>query len=184
MLYDKSAACQASQNRRRSILSKKIILCIQYVSSAVTASKAYFQTNPWVLAYILCFICLDSLIIILLLSKIFFYCIRFGRKKILVLGLFLNITINLACSFSTNLMMFIILKAACGFFAAGSLMTMVVYCTECISEKKITLGSMILWTFYSLGGVVLALTSYSTQNWRKLALFTSTPYISVLLISL
>ena len=153
-------------------------------SSSVTTSSGYSQTFSRVFTYILLFICLDFLIIILLLSKIFFYRIRFGRRKILLLGLFLNITINLACSFSTNLMMFIILKAACGFFAAGSLMTMVVYCTECISEKKRTLGSMILWTFYSLGGVVLALTSYSTQNWRKLALFTSTPYISVLLILL
>ena len=153
-------------------------------SSSVTTSSGYSQTFSRVFTYILLFICLDFLIIILLLSKIFFYRIRFGRRKILLLGLFLNITINLACSFSTNLMMFIILKAACGFFAAGSLMTMVVYCTECISEKKRTLGSMILWTFYSLGGVVLALTSYSTQNWHKLALFTSTPYISVLLILL
>ena len=116
--------------------------------------------------------------------KNIFLLYQIWQKENLVLGLFLNITINLACSFSTNLMMFIILKAACGFFAAGSLMTMVVYCTECISEKKRTLGSMILRTFYSLGGVVLALPSYSTQNWRKLALFTSTPYISVLLISL
>ena len=156
-------------------------------SSSVTTSSGYSQTFSRVFTYILLFICLDFLIIILLyyyFEKYFFYCIRFGRKKILLLGLFLNITINLVCSFSTNLMMFIILKAACGFFAAGSLMTMVVYCTECISEKKRTLGSMILWTFYSLGGVVLALTSYSTQNWRKLALFTSTPYISVLLILL
>lgn len=66
-----------------------------------------------------------------------------------------------------------------GLFAPALYATIVVYAAETVSEKKRTAGSLVVWVAYFIGNLLLALTSYLTQNWRKLMLYTSIPYIAI-----
>ena len=105
---------------------------------------------------------------------------RFGRKFVLATGLFLNIVVGFTCGFAINFPMFMVLKSMSGFFGPGIIATMVVYTTEVVSERKRTVGSMAIWTAFPIGILLLILTSYITQTWRKVMFYTTMPYIFVL----
>ena len=105
---------------------------------------------------------------------------RFGRKFVLVTGLFLNIVVGLTCGFAINFPMFMILKSTIGFFGPGIFATMVVYTTEVVSERNRTVGSMAIWIAFPIGILLLILTSYITQTWRKVMFYTTMPYVFVL----
>ena len=76
--------------------------------------------------------------------------------------------------------MFMILKSTIGFFGPGIFATMVVYTTEVVSERNRTVGSMAIWIAFPIGILLLILTSYITQTWRKVMFYTTMPYVFVL----
>jgi len=58
-------------------------------------------------------------------------------------------------------------------------MTMVVYASECVSENNRAFGSIIIWLFYSLGAILLALKSMVLEDWRRLMVYSSLPYLVI-----
>ena len=109
---------------------------------------------------------------------------RFGRKVAIITGLLLTIAVGCACAFAVNFAMFMVFRAMSGLFAPALYATIVVYAAETVSEKKRTAGSLVVWVAYFIGNLLLALTSYLTQNWRKLMLYTSVPYTVIAAILL
>lgn len=109
---------------------------------------------------------------------------RFGRKPVLIAGLFCNISIGFACGFSINFAMFIVLKVMAGLCAPALFPVIVVYTTETVSEKKRTMGSLVVWIAFSVGNLLMTLTSYLTQSWRKVMFYTTMPYIFIVVMLL
>ena len=75
--------------------------------------------------------------------------------------------------------MFMVLKVLAGLFTSPALCLITVYSTETVSEKYRTEGSLVIWIAYAIGNFILALTSYLTQNWRKVMVYNSIPYGAV-----
>ena len=111
--------------------------------------------------------------------RYFYSNFRFGRKVAIVAGLLLTIAVGCACAFAVNFAMFMVFRAMSGLFAPALYATIVVYAAETVSEKKRTAGSLVVWVAYFIGNLLLALTSYLIQDWRKLMLYTSIPYIVI-----
>ena len=113
------------------------------------------------------------------------YCnFRFGRKSMLIAGLFCNISIGFACGFAINFAMFMVLKVMAGLCAPALFPLIVVYATETVSEKKRTIGSLVVWIAFSVGNLLMTLTSYLTQSWRKVMFYTTMPYIFIVVMLL
>ena len=84
----------------------------------------------------------------------------------------------------SRLPMFMALKGLTGLFGSPSYSCMTTYTAEIVSEKKRTIGTMIIWAVYPVGNLLLSLTSYFTQNWKQTLFYSTMPYMFIVVILL
>nr|XP_054774649.1 organic cation transporter protein-like [Lytechinus pictus] len=105
---------------------------------------------------------------------------RFGRRTVGFLCLASTIVSGVGLAFSPNIIMFLVLRCIVGLANSGILYSTFVLANEIVGPSKRNWAGNVIWLFYSLGYMGLALLAYLIRNWRYLQLTVSV--IPVLLL--
>jgi len=108
-----------------------------------------------------------------------FFSDRFGRKTMIISGVFLASILGIIKSFTNSYAAFIICEVsesliACGIYCAAFLLTI-----EFLKEKIRVVGSIVVSSFFAIGGTVMGLVMMLTEDWR---LFLRILYLPGLLV--
>ncbi|XP_071114672.1 organic cation transporter protein-like [Haliotis cracherodii] len=105
---------------------------------------------------------------------------KIGRKKALYLCLLLLITGGIILNWSSNFVMFVILRFINGASAVGVFVSCFVIGIEMVgSSKRVRFGAL-LETFFAIGMVVLSGLAYFIRDWHTLELATAIPVAACL----
>jgi len=106
----------------------------------------------------------------------------FGRKPVLVVSYVLILSFVLASAFLTSVWQYVVLRAATGFLFTGYGMSSFSLGSEIVGTKfRSFIGPTILGVG-TAGVLFLTLQAYFIQEWRKLSLWCSAPYLGFVLL--
>ncbi|XP_041453253.1 organic cation transporter-like protein [Lytechinus variegatus] len=105
---------------------------------------------------------------------------RFGRRTVAFLCLVSTILSGVGLAFSPNIIMFLVLRCVVGVTNSGILYSTVVHANEIVGPSKRNWAGNVVWCFFAIGIMGLALLAYLIRNWRYLQLTVSV--IPVLLL--
>ena len=105
---------------------------------------------------------------------------RFGRK----ITLYPCITLCLLTAITTSLVNSIwwvfALRVVMGLAQSGIGLTLFVMASECVGPKYRSVAGTTIWFTFAFALCMMSLQAYFVQNWRKLLLITSAPYVILL----
>nr|XP_054774648.1 organic cation transporter protein-like [Lytechinus pictus] len=105
---------------------------------------------------------------------------RFGRRTVTFLCLISTIMSGVGLAFSPNIIMFLVLRCIVGVTNSGIVYSAFVLANEIVGPSKRNWAGNVVWCFFSIGIMGLALLAYLIRNWRYLQLTVSV--IPVLLL--
>nr|CAB3266141.1 solute carrier family 22 member 15-like [Phallusia mammillata] len=98
---------------------------------------------------------------------------RYGRRKILILGLYLLFPASLITCFSTSWEMFAACRFVSGFLYGGSGLVLYVYLQELVGRSWWAITGSITNTLFSFGIAYMVLIAYFVTPWRQLVAILS-----------
>lgn len=93
---------------------------------------------------------------------------RFGRKTLLIWGMVLSAIIGLSRSFANSYILFVILEYLEAFCISGAFATLWILGVEYVGPKKRIFVTVLINTFFALGGIIQTLIAWQVQSWRVL----------------
>ncbi|XP_071955103.1 organic cation transporter protein-like [Antedon mediterranea] len=99
----------------------------------------------------------------------------FGRKKILLISLLLQITCGVLSSFSGSFPVFITFQFLLGCASSGVFLTAFVIVTEIVGPSWRTFIGITIEYFYTLGYIILTGVAYALRDWQNIELTLSLP---------
>ena len=106
----------------------------------------------------------------------------FGRTPVLFTSYTIILTILLASAFVTSVWQFICLRALTGLFLTGYLASSYALVSEMVGKKFRSLFGNAIFFFATTGFLILDLQAYHIQEWRRLTVFCSAPYLWLILL--
>ncbi|XP_068160675.1 solute carrier family 22 member 13-like [Antennarius striatus] len=107
---------------------------------------------------------------------------RFGRRRGVLLALFLQLLFSLAVAFSPNIYVYTVFRFFCGLAVAAIVMILTVIGMEWNDPSKAGSCTIALMISYSVGLMVLCGIAYLIPNWRTLQLVLASPFFVVLVL--
>ncbi|XP_078494581.1 solute carrier family 22 member 15-like isoform X2 [Ciona intestinalis] len=98
---------------------------------------------------------------------------KIGRKKTMILGYHILLPISITTAFSTNYIMFAVLRTITGLLVGGSSLVMFIYTQELVSRERWALTASGGSVQFSLGCLLLIVFTYFIPPWRKLYIAAS-----------
>ena len=105
-----------------------------------------------------------------------------GRRPVLFLGYTVVLSSLLASAFVTAVWQFILLRAVTGFFLTGYSVSAFVLVSEIVGAKFRSLTGNVYFVFGTCALLILTLQAYYIQEWRKLSVICSAPYLGCILL--
>ncbi|CAH1774737.1 unnamed protein product [Owenia fusiformis] len=102
---------------------------------------------------------------------------RFGRKKVFLIGLFLETVFALIGAFATSYAFLAVIRFLVSVSAAAAFTTTFVLIMECIGPKARVYCGVLYQAFFSLGFALLPLMAYFIRDFRKLQIAMAIPPI-------
>ncbi|XP_033124209.1 organic cation transporter protein-like [Anneissia japonica] len=106
---------------------------------------------------------------------------KFGRKKILMIALIIQVVSGVASSLSKSFPVFIVFQFLVGSTCSGVFITAFVFVTEMVGPSWRTFIGITIEYFYTFGYIILAGVAYALRDWKNIELALSLP--SILLFS-
>ena len=105
-----------------------------------------------------------------------------GRRPILFVGYTVVLSSLLASAFVTSVWQFILLRAVIGFFLTGHGISSFVLGSEIVGKKFRSLIGNIIFVIGTAAVLFLTLQGYYIQEWRKLCIICSAPYLGCIVL--
>jgi len=105
-----------------------------------------------------------------------------GRRPVLFLGYTVVLSSLLASAFVTAVWQFILLRAVTGFFLTGYSVSAFVLVSEIVGAKFRSLTGNVYFVFGTCALLILTLQAYYIQEWRKLSVICSAPYLGCIML--
>ena len=104
---------------------------------------------------------------------------KFGRRKVLFPSLTTVVIVAFAMAFSKAYWIVAFCRFVIGFCEAGCFITMFVLATELVGPEKRALAGTLVWIYFTVALLVLAVKAYFIRNWRTLLILASAPFIFI-----
>lgn len=105
---------------------------------------------------------------------------KYGRKIVLFPSVTTILFVGLLSAFSPNLFLVIVSRFIIGFCIPGTMYCMFLLISELVSNKQRPIAGLLIWVTLPLAFSILAIKAYLLQNWKKLSIFCTAPYIPLL----
>lgn len=105
-----------------------------------------------------------------------------GRKPILFISYTAVLSSLLVSSFVTSVWQFVILRGVLGFFLTGHGISSFVLGSEIVGRKFRSLIGNVIFVVGTGALLLLTLQAYFIQEWRKLTIICSAPYLACILM--
>ncbi|KAL5273011.1 hypothetical protein ACFFRR_000030 [Megaselia abdita] len=106
---------------------------------------------------------------------------KYGRKPILMISLFLQVSLGTLLAFSNTLVMLMILRVLVGFATSSVFILNDVLVMELVSPKYRSAVGILNMMMICVGNVILAGAAYLERDWRNLQIMITAPWIILLL---
>ena len=106
---------------------------------------------------------------------------KFGRHKVLFPSLLAVVITAFSMAFAKAYWIVALCRFVIGFFEAGCFITMFVLATELVGPEKRALAGTLVWIYFTVGLIVLAVKAYFIRGWRLLLIVSSAPFIFIAL---
>lgn len=100
---------------------------------------------------------------------------RFGRKKAVLFGLLLGITVSTALPFIPIYPVFLVMRLIVGASYQGVYQTSFVMSVELVGKSKRAFCGMLVSVFYAIGEIILGVIAYFVRDWNLLQFIISVP---------
>ena len=80
-------------------------------------------------------------------------------------------------SFSTNIFMFIIFRGLVGICFGAVLLSNMVLSVELVLAERRALAGLIIWNMWTIGLFVMTLFAWLLEDWKKLSMILSAPFL-------
>lgn len=104
---------------------------------------------------------------------------KFGRRKVLFPSLVTVVIVAFAMSFAKAYWIVAVCRFVIGFCEAGCFITMFVLATELVGPEKRALAGTLVWIYFTVALLVLAIKAYFVRNWRILLILSSAPFVFI-----
>ncbi|CAI9729337.1 organic cation transporter protein-like [Octopus vulgaris] len=148
-VYDKT-------NTHTSITSELNLVC----DDAILAKHAFtFFFLGYLFAMVVCGILSD----------------RFGRKKVIIVSLFLQGSTGIATAFISNIYAIYVLRFLTAIGGAGSFVPSVVFASEVSSVDSRMKSSIVIQVVFAVGLMITSLLTYFVRTWKPVVIIISVP---------
>ena len=96
----------------------------------------------------------------------------------------ISLLIAFLSAFSPNFWVFAIGRFLLGLLAPGTVVMFFVVTSEMTGSRYRPLAGIILWFFFTIGLVILGLVAMSVQTWKMLMVYSTAPYLVLLIFIL
>ncbi|XP_036361987.1 organic cation transporter protein-like [Octopus sinensis] len=103
---------------------------------------------------------------------------RFGRKKVIIVSLFLQGSSGIATAFIYNIYAIYVLRFLTAVGGAGSYIPSVVFASEVSSVDSRMKSSIAIQMVFTVGLLIISLLTYFVRTWRTLMVIISTPSLA------
>lgn len=104
---------------------------------------------------------------------------KFGRQKVLFPSLLAVVVIAFSMAFAKAYWIVAVCRFVIGFFEAGCFITMFVLATELVGPEKRALAGTLVWIYFTVALIVLAMKAFFIRSWRILLIVSSAPFIFI-----
>jgi len=104
---------------------------------------------------------------------------KFGRQKVLFPSLLAVVITAFAMAFAKVYWILAVCRFIIGFFEAGCFITMFVLATELVGPEKRALAGTLVWIYFTVALLVLAMKAFFIRSWRMLLIASSAPFIFI-----
>ncbi|KAL9985445.1 hypothetical protein ACROYT_G007856 [Oculina patagonica] len=101
---------------------------------------------------------------------------KFGRRKVLFPSLVTVVIVAFAMAFAKAYWIVAVCRFVIGFCEAGCFITMFVLATELVGPEKRALAGTLVWIYFTVALLVLAIKAYFVRNWKILLILSSAPF--------
>jgi len=106
---------------------------------------------------------------------------KFGRQKVLFPSLLAVVITAFAMAFAKVYWIVAVCRFIIGFFEAGCFITMFVLATELVGPEKRALAGTLVWIYFTVALLVLAMKAFFIRSWRMLLIVSSAPFIFIVI---
>ena len=104
---------------------------------------------------------------------------KFGRQKVLFPSLLAVVITAFSMAFAKAYWIVAVCRFVIGFFEAGCFITMFVLATELVGPEKRALAGTLVWIYFTVALIVLAVKAFFIRGWRLLLIVSSAPFIFI-----
>ena len=105
---------------------------------------------------------------------------NYGRKKVLIPSLFGIILVGSVSAFSSNIWMLVICRFIVGFLLPGHSSSLLALMSEMVGPKYRARAMNLIYMNGSISLLLLNLITYFTTQWRHIVLFSTSPFVLIL----